>query len=354
MKIKTEELRRFLSAAGQIKLNPTATNLDSIKIQCTGQEIIFTKTNNNIWCKYNYVCQPSAPEIYLINERMLNGVILTTKEYEIEVYLDIDGENLLITSGEDIVKTRAQDMQLFPAIQEAKGDRALISKDAIERIRIASKYKSNAPNRTAMNFVQIGMDGIFAANGSILYYHNTFPLPEVFFDDEPLNIMRSTDDMYYWTSETYDFFQSEGFTFGFIKSVVKPLPFLPIVQQQGTEWFNCKKDDFIDFCTLVQYSKRQENPEAVFQSHPEKADVLLIEYNDADFNIIVDRRLTIESNVNVQPFRFNVDWVALMLKTLPYQVLKFTRLGNGHYGITTEEDKNFTGIIARLADKQTE
>jgi len=348
MKIKTEELRKFLTVAGQIKLNPTATNLDIIKIECTGQEIIFTKTNNNIWCKYSYACQPNAPEAFLINERLLNGVILTTKEYEVDITEGID-DTIQIVSGEDIVKTAKQDIKIFPVIQESKGDKAVISKEAVERIRIASKYKSNAINRTAMNFVQIGLDGIFAANGSILYYHNTFPLPEVFFDEEPLNIMRSGDDMFYWTSDAYDFFQSEGFTFGFIKSFVKALPYLQILQQSGNEWFNCKREDLIDFCTLVQYSKRQENPEATFASINEK--VLLLKYQDKDFNINVSRNITIESNAPVLDYNFNVEQVAILLKTLPYQVLKFTRIPNGHYLVTTPEDEAYKGIIARLADK---
>lgn len=357
MKIKTEELRKFLTAAGQIKPNPVATNLDSIKIDCTGQEIIFTKTNNNIWCKYTFVCQPQPLETYLINERMLNGIALTTKEYEIEVTTHVDGETILICSGEDILKTKVQDPKLFPPIQEATGDRVKISKDVINRIRIASKYISTSVARTAMNFVNIGLNGIFATNGSILYYHNTFPLPDVFFDEEPLNIIKTRsgkddaedDDMMYWTSASYDFFQLDGFTFGFIKSVVKPLPFLQMVQATGTDWFSCKREDFIDFCTLVQYSKRQEYPLATLQSHPIKPNTLLLDFVDADFNININRAIVIESNEKIELFRFSVDWVAVMLKTLPYQVLTFTKVPGGHYAVTTPEDADYKGIIARLA-----
>lgn len=346
MKLKSEELRKFLATAGQIKPNPVATNLDSIKIECIGQEVVFTKTNNNIWCKYSCVCHVQPPEVYLINERMLNGIALTTKEYEIDITLHADGENVLIVSGEDIVKTKLQDLKLFPPIQEATGDRIKISKEAVERIRIASKYISDAANKTAMNFVQIGIGGIFATNGSIIYYHNTFPLPEVFFDQEPLNTIKGTDDMLYWTSASYDFFQLEGFTFGFIKSVIKPINYAPIIAQTGTESFNFKREDFIDFCTLVQYSKRQEYPRATFETYSDK--VLVLRFEDADFNIKIVRNIIIESNAPVAEFTFSVDWVGHLLKTLPYQVLTFTKVGDGHYAVTTPEDLDYKGIIARL------
>lgn len=347
MKLKTEELRKFLSVAGQIKLNPVATNLDSIKIECTGQEIIFTKTNQNVWVKYSYVCQPCAPEIFIINERMLNGVAITTKEYEINVSLTIDGR-VQIVSGEDVVNANAQDLKLFPPIQEAKSDRVSISKECVERIRIASKYISTSTARTAMNFVQIGMDGIFAANGSILYHYSVFPLPEVFFDQEPLNLIKGNDDMLYWTSESYDFFAMNGFTFGFIKSVVKPIPYLPIVQQTGANYFICSRQDLIDFCTLVQYSKRQDPALATLASANDTT--LMLRYEDADFNIKILRNVAITCNAPVQEYRFSVEWLEVLLKSLPYNTLTFTLVQEGHFAITTVDDENYKGILARLAN----
>src|ERR1044072_1665478 len=232
MKIKTEELRRFLNAASQIKPNITAINLDSIKIECTGQEIIMTKTNNNIWCRYSYVCQQQpAAETYLVNEKILNGVALTSKEYEITVSPYRDGKNIQITSGEDVIKVQNQDIKLFPQWVIATGDRVKINKEVVDRIRIASKYVNTAANITALNFVSIGMNGIFASNYNIVYHHNTFPLPEILLDKEPLNTIKSSDDMLYWSSDSYNFFQVDGFTYGFIKTAITPINYEPIINQ---------------------------------------------------------------------------------------------------------------------------
>lgn len=349
MKIRAEELRRFLNVAGQIKPNPVATNLDSIKIECTGQEVIFTKTNQNIWCKYSYVCQPAPPEIHLINERLLNGIAQTCKEYEIEITAHVDGINILITSGADVLKLGIQDAQLFPAVQIATGEKTKISSELVERIRIASKYISTTVQRTAMSFVQVGIDGIFATNGSILYYYRAFPLPDFFLDHEPLGVLRSSDDMLYWTSESYDFFQMDGFTFGFIKSIVKPLPYMQIVSVTGNQSFTCNKQDLIDFCTIVQYSKKQEYPQATLES----ADgvKLCLKHVDADFNINVVRDIAIQATQPIAQFVFSVPWVEVLLKSLPYETLTFTSVGEGHYKVTTTDDENYTGIIARLQDK---
>lgn len=349
MKIKTEELRKFLSVAGQIKPNPVATNLDSIKIECTGQEVVFTKTNNNIWCKYSYVCQPSPPEVHLITERILVGVAQTCNEYEIEITAHIDGVNILITSGADVLKLGIQDVKLFPVTQVATGERVKIAKELIERIKTAGKYVSTAVARTAMNFVQIGIDGIFATNGSILYYYKAFPLPELFIDHEPLNVLKHTDDLLYWTSESYDFFQQEGFTFGFIKSIVKPLPYMQIIRVTGTESFTCARQDLIDYCTIVRCSTKQEYPQATFESAD--ATKLILKHIDADFNINAVRDIAIQASRPVQPLVFSVEWVEVLLKSLPYSNLTFTRVAEGHYKVTSPEDENYIGVIARLQDK---
>lgn len=357
MKLKTEELRKFLAAAAQIKPNPVATNLDSIKIECTGQEIVFTKTNNNIWCKYSYVCQPQQLESYLINEKMLNGIAITSKEYEVEITTHIDGINLLIVSGADVLKTGIQDLALFPQTQIATGERVHIDKKLVECIRIAGRYISASIAVTAMNFVQIGIDGIFATNGSILFYYKAFPLPDIFLSAEPLNIIRGRkgkedqedDDLLYSTSESYDFFQLDGFTYGFIKSVVKPLPYMQIIQATGKESFTFNRQDFIDFCTLIQYSKRQEHLNATFVSAGNGK--LMLKYIDADFNINIIRDIAITPDSPVQEFTFNPEWVEVLLKSLPYESLTFTRVGDGHCAVTTTEDENYKGIIARLADK---
>lgn len=349
MKIRAEELRKFLNVAGQIKPNPVATNLDSIKIECTGQEVIFTKTNNNIWCKYSYVCQPSPPEVHLINERLLNGIAQTCKEYEIEITVHIDGNNILITSGADVLKLGIQDHKLFPVTQTATGERVKIAKELIERIKTAGKYVSTAVARTAMNFVQIGIDGIFATNGSILYYYKAFPLPDLFIDHEPLNVLKHTDDLLYWTSESYDFFQQEGFTFGFIKSIVKPLPYMQIISVAGNEGFTCARQDLIDFCTIVHYSTKQEYPQATLESID--ASKLMLKHIDADFNINIIRDIPIQATGPVQQFVFSVEWVDVLLKSLPYNSLTFTRVAEGHYKVTSPEDENYIGIIARLQDK---
>jgi hypothetical protein len=350
MKIKTEELRKYLTAAGQIKPNPTATNLDSIKIECTGQEVIFTKTNNNIWCTYSYVCQAQGLETILVNEKVLNGVALTSKEYEINIspYRD-GGKTIKIVSGEDVIESQNQDIKLFPIIPTSAGERVKITKEAMERMRIAGKYVNTGSNVTALNFVNVGMNGIFASNYNVVYHHNDFPLPELLLDQEVLNTIKSTDDVLYWSSESYNFFQCDGFMYGFIKTAIAALNFSTIIDQSGVDSFVIRRDDMIDFCTLVHYSKRQENPLATLIGVSNK--VLTLQYIDADFNINVTRNVAIEGNSVPEPFKFSTETMSLLMKTIPYDLLIFTKATQGHLIITVSEDPDYKGIIARLKDQ---
>lgn len=349
MNIKTDELRRYLNAAAQIKPNPTAPNLDVIKIECTGQEIVFTKTNNNIWCRYSYVCQAQPAEVLLINEKVLNGIVLTSKEHEINISPNSDARTTNITSGEDVLRIQKQDASMFPNIPTTIGERVKISADVMERIRTAAKYVNTGANITALNFVNVGLCGIFASNYSIVYHHNTFPLPDLLLDQEPLNTIKSTDDVLYWSSDSYNFFQCEGFMYGFIKTAIKPLNFTTIVNQTGQDNFIIKRQDLVDFCTLVHYTKRQENPLATLAGADDKT--LQLRYNDPDFDINVSRNVVMESNAPVTEFKFSVDSMALLLKTLPFELLIFTRSNpGGHLIVTASDDPDYKGIIARLQE----
>lgn len=348
MKLKTEQLKKFLTVAAQIKPNPVAQHLDSIKIECTGPEIIFSKTNQNIWVKYKYECQPQAPEVFLINEKMLNGVIITSKEHEMEIVASFDGSEISITAGAGVLKTSAQDPSTLPAIHEEKGDKVSISKDDIERIRIASKYLSTAQVRTAMCFVEIGPKGIFSTNGSIMYYYASTDLPPVFFDENPLSIIKSTEDVLYWTSTSYDFFEIDGFVFGFVKNIIQGLDYTPIINQTGENFFIIQKQDFIDFCTLVQYGKKQDH--LISKLSSKDGSVLNFSYVDAQYNINISHHAQIESAGPIEDFSFSFEWVSLLLKTIPYDNLIFTKVGPGHYKVTTPEDERYIGIIAKLKD----
>jgi hypothetical protein len=79
-----------------------------------------------------------------------------------------------------------------------------------------------------------------------------------------------------------------------------------------------------------------------------KPNTLVLDFVDADFNININRAIVIESNAPIELFRFSVDWVGVMLKSLPYATLTFTKLVGAHYAVTSVEDPNYKGIIARL------
>lgn len=212
MKIKTEELRKFLSAAGNISPNPLHINLDSIMIECVGNEVVFTKTNNNIWCKYSYVCQPASLEKFYISERMLNGIAATSNEYEFSIDESIDGAHIVLTDGDGVIKSKKQDFSQFPVMQQAIGEKVKIDQNTAQHLRTAGKFISMLPLKTNASYVNVSGDGIFAFNLMVAYYYKAVDLPVIMLDHEPLNVIRTNDDVWYWTSGSFDFFQFDGFT----------------------------------------------------------------------------------------------------------------------------------------------
>lgn len=348
MKIKADELRKFLNTSGLISPNPLASYLDSILIECIGNEIILTKTNNNIWCQYKYVCQDQEKDIFLINEKTINGILQTCNEYEISI--ESKNNDCIITSGESVLKSRKQDINNFPKfpVFDHSIEKIKISKETLSHIKTASKFISKSAARNAFSFVNICNDGIFSFDTMIAYYHNTSIPGNIFLDHEPLAIIKPVDDLFYWSHLNYDFFQLDGFLFGFIKSEVKAVPFLSIVNQTGETFFYIKKIDLYNFCIQVQAVKYKDQPYAFFEK---KNDRLVLSYIDERYNIELNFPAEIETEHEIGRFEFNVDSMTNMVKSLPYEQLIFTKLASNHYSLTTPEDDKYKGIIARLKGK---
>lgn len=350
MKIKTEELKKFLSTASQIRINPLHPNLDFIKIECATNEIVFSKSNHNIHCTYKYTCAPDRPEILYIDERILNGIAATSHEYQISI--EKKGDKIVITDGENVLRLPHVDEKLFPVIHKSDSEKYKLSKAIIDRIRIAARYISVSPLKTPFSFVEIGINGIIGTNGHITYYHNTIGLPESFFDNEVLNIIQPTDEAEFWSSESYDYFGYEGFEYGFIKTVIKPLPLMAVLNQPvGQIKFSFYKQSLLDFCIKVNYSTKSKYPIAVFSS--ENLNNLKLFFVDAEYSRDVTGEIQMQSSLPVSEFKFNVNLMTDLLKSLPYDQLVFQQLGviqaqGMHYKITTPEDDGYAGIISKL------
>lgn len=350
MKIKTEELRKFLSAAANISPNPLHINLDSIMIECVGNEVVFTKTNSNIWCKYSYVCQPASLEKFYISERMLNGIAATSNEYEFSIDESIDGAHIVLTDGDGVIKSKKQDFSQFPVMQQAIGEKVKIDQNTAQHLRTAGKFISMLPLKTNASYVNVSGDGIFAFNLMVAYYYKAVDLPVIMLDHEPLNVIRTNDDVWYWTSGSFDFFQFDGFTFAFIKSVLKLLPFTPMVNHPVINSFNIKKDDLINFCALAMSAKQKDYSIAKFFSHPGNNNILNIKFVDARYDIDIDKSYQIESIELIKEFAFNIDALFLLLKNIPYETLTLGLTESGHYYVTSSEDEGYKSIICRLGE----
>ena len=349
MKLKTEELRRFLNVAKSIRPNPNFTNLDVIKIQCTGQEIFLTKTNQNIWCQYSYVSQQPA-ETFLIRESALISIASTSSEFEINIELKKD-DNISLISGEAVLKVKQQDSKFFPEMQAAKGEKIKIPKDIVDKIEIAGNYISNEVIKNNFSFVNICPAGIFAFNTFVAFYYKTEGLPQIFFDNEPLSIIQPNDDLFYWQSDNSNFIQSNGFLFCFIKHETKLLPFEDIIKQKSEGAFVINKIDFLNFCTLVQLNKKQKSTLGTFEHSLDNESILVLSYSDPGNGIDINYPISVATKTKIEKYSFSIEQVQLLMKSIPYSQLIFSKIPNGHYVVTSNEDENYKGIITRMMEK---
>lgn len=343
MHLQTDKLSQFLNYGASVKPNVLYPALDSVKVKSTGDTIVLTKSNNNVFCEYSY--NDKQPECeFLVNERMLSGFINTVQADLID--FDLNG-SINMSAGSKKNNTRIQDPRFFPVTPEPiNNDVFTITPDIISRADIAMRYVSRVAIKTAASFVGLDANGIFATNQSAVY-HYACSAPQFFIDEDRLNALKILGQAMFNTSPSYDFFIGNNVAFAFVKTEIPPINYLPMLQMSGDDTFVVDRMELLNFCVRVEYSTKQEAPKATWRTRD--TDGLYLIHEDADFEVVAVDSITVDANFDVPQFKFDIRILKEALMPLPYKKLAFTSIGP-HYKITApDEDSNYTGILAGLA-----
>lgn len=336
MNINTAQLRKFMKYAAAVKHNVLYDSLDTILVESTGNEVRFTKTNYNVYCRYEYAATQPVERI-LVLERILVGFLATTAA---EVFdLDVGLERITITDGKPIYAPII-DPETYPLMPKSDGEP--IKLDCVEQLKIAGKFMSQDKYVTAKNFVDAGKKGIFATDGNTMYHYKC-EMPELLLDNDVMSFLSQTQDkqeVYYYRAGNHDFFISEGVKCGFISHTFDKVDYSTFIVRQEGDKITVLKSDLDDFCIRVAYASKEEFPTPILHGSLE------LEYQNADFNISCNSKIACEGGP-ADKFKFSLLSMKNLLNSLPYERLTFTKFGP-HFQVTTPNDENYTGILAGL------
>lgn len=350
MILNTEAIKKFLSESSVVKPNILYPNLnDTIKLEhAADDKILLTKTNNNIFCTYAITDTTFRveDEQYLVGERMLAGIAQTTASPTITIQQQ---DGLITITGNKTERNQypVRPIEDFPATPQCTGEAVAIDAEALYCIKVAGNHISKEQKITAANFVHIGPNGIFATNNNnMVYYHQAAGLPEAFFGEDALQVLKAINGVTYSTHGNYDFITYEGFSYGIIASAVaSPINYMPMLSAASEFAFIIGRQRLLEFCTQAGYAAKSEYPIGVLQY---EGGILKLDHDDADFNIHANRQFACDVNgAACAPFKFSIKWLEIFLKNLPYDKLSFFRVGN-HFKISSPEDEQYTGMYAGI------
>jgi hypothetical protein len=334
-----------------VKPNVLYPNLsDLIKIELNSQHdcITFTKTNNNVFCTLTISADGLQvdDECFLVGEKALNGLAQTTTSGTISIYKNED-LLCLIGNNSEMLQCPIIDINEFRKTPQMTNESIGLSSEALYCIKLAGNYISTDQKITAANYVQVGSGGIFSTNNNNIIYHRKFDdLPNFFLSEDALPVIKLINEATYSTHDNFDFINyPNGYSFGFLKSVLdKGINYAQMIAQVGQKCFTINRQYLINFCILVNYSAKSKYPIACLKFNGEK---IILNHDDANFNVHVHKEYEITGNA-CDDFNFNVKWLEIFLKPLPYNELYFERIGH-HFKITSPEDEEFTSIFAGIA-----
>lgn len=335
--LPSEQVRTFLRYAVSIKPNILYPALDCIKVEADGNNLKFTKTNNNIYAVSAYASGQAFDPI-LIDERAISGLLMVADAPEITL------EGQVLKCGQRKINIPVQDPKMYPNTPVPVDGFQALPDDLLTPIKTSSRYYSRLPMVTVMSFIHSDDRGVFASNGQMTY-HYAGQAPKLLLNEEVANIVGNLKDVKYSPAGNYDCYFSDAVQYFFIKNECPNWPYEKVLGQMiGTAAFTIQAEELKKFCALVEYTTKQENPVATMSGVGEKLNLI---HEDHDFGSGAEDVIFMTANDDVAPFKFNVRTLNLMLGSLPYKEITFTLCAK-HYKLTSPEDANYTGILSAL------
>ena len=313
MKIKTSELRSFLSAGGHIKTNNILPILQYIKFD-NGRII---KNNLSEFIVY----ETSFAGSILVEERLLSNLVSVA----VSEYIEISKlkNRVVLTDGSNTIEHQYEPQENFPLNEEptSEGEYELTPDDLLQ-IGICSDFCHENHILVQHHHLYITDGEIFASNNVVAYFKKTnSKMPTVQISKPNAKKISALKTAVFSQNDSYMFFVSDNIKYGFIKAA--GLTSLKMGQYMNVDSsdhvFTVDRSEFVNFSNICTTS----TPAKIIRCNLSlEKEYLKLSMVDDDYSVSVNKTLKATGSVE-GVFCFDPNQMNRLCKSLPDQLLTF-------------------------------
>lgn len=356
--IPTSEIKRFLSQANFLKGNNAIPILDYIKIDHRRNGTTMTKTNLESTVIADVEADGKEECVLAVQANALAAVVNTTFSDSIKIGLSEDSRYAIIDDGKIPTKSQAENVENFPSLEIPDMNKAVeIDKEVLNALSTAKTHclpldpTNPSPGFMNLVFIVIVNDDkyVFGTRGGIIYFKKVDnSLPELSLFPDVVNVISKYPMLKHVATEKYDFFQSVGVTYSFVKPETKAPQLSHIIAQSKSDnSFIIDRQDVINFCERAIALNTTAVVSTVSLEDAGKKSIKLRFTDQSDNNSCSEKIEVEEKTFEPEKFSFLPKNLVTVLKSTSASKVKVSRIPNNSV-ITSEEDPNYIGFSIDL------
>lgn len=325
MKLKTNQLRQFKSAASSIKQNGILPILSYLKFD--NGSITKNNLESFLTMKADFKGQ------MLVDEKILmNFVDFTTAE---EITVTITDKSVLITDGKTKVTSPTDDITHFPVSDTTDNKPVEIKSEVLWAIKVASNFTTEDTSNPFKECVFVGNGIVAASNGFICYLEKVSKkIPNIIIGKDAANSITKFEEVLFSDNNTYCFYETDIFKMGFVKTEVKFVDMAVFLTIPEGEQIEIKKSEIIKFCDICINSTTGRLVTANINGNQ-------LSMVDSSYGINIETPIS----ATLENFVFNPILMQRLLKSLPDESVKFIKGTNKYFIIG---DSGFVSLIMEI------
>jgi hypothetical protein len=221
-------------------------------------------------------------------------------------------------------------------VSEPEGEAVVLTTDILKSIKIASNFTMDRESLPFASCVFVGNGIVGASSGFVAYVDKADKdLPNIILEKPALSALRGMEFVMFQQNETYNFFSTGSFRYGFRK---KETPFVDMDRFSTVpdeKAYPTDKNEIVRFCDAI-------NNICTGRIVVSKITEGKLSMVDVDYGINYEKPLSSE----VPDFSFSPTMMSKLLKSLPDEQIKIIKSKNKFY-ITGEG--SYVSLIMELA-----
>lgn len=362
IKIKTSFLRDFLKKSAEIETHNILPLLEYIELRSVGGTVIFTKTNQKIFCRQTFSegVESSKDKILFLEEKTLHAIAPALQDEHV-LFQHVDNKIEIYCGKKKTTHGVVSGDVRYPEFPDDGGQqRVQLTVDFLSSVKMASIITTPEPEFQSSYVFTKSKDGncIIDCTNMYIAYRNAanIVMPDTALNKTTCDIISQYNDLLYCQNLNYDFFKNDQIEYAFIKPEIKPLPFNQLYdgfENQNMFYVSARKiQSFCDGATKLASPTKKDGIdflEVVFKVRGNKM-LMFFEEKDKkdDDEIEIDNKGFPDCDAC-----FNARNLLKVLKTVPYETIGFVKGKTlDAWYIIEDSSPDYVGLAIQLNSKR--